>query len=335
MNYLIKTGLGSEYYFSKPYEGICMKRCSYGGKFGEHNQIMALGREPFSVMRADDGRIHLVSVDAQNRLIYGMKQNGIWKRHTLSAIPADVTVLNMRLYDINNRLNLLYSAKIGGEILLVHCILAGHAKPTTVAKLYNSYFFLWRNKVYFTNRDGTLGFLNLEDEKPDFFTRLYDNAQNPFLWEICGRETLAFIRDSRLFIGGKEILTDERIENPVFVKGADRLYIMWKSGSFIRYISSFNDGTTWSEAMRFVGTETDLKLYTLQSGEDFSFYYGYESGNVLTLLGASNIFMTTESSVSYDELKTVKRLLEQKTKEAHNARCEVERLNKILSGLLP
>jgi len=335
MNYLIKTGLGSEYYFPKPYEGICMKRCSYGGKFGEHNQIMALGKEPFSVFRAQDGRIHLVSTDAQNRLIYGMKQNGIWKRHTLCALPPDVVILNMRLYGINDRLNLLYSARIGGEILLIHCILTGHAKPSTVAKLHDSHFFLWKNKVYFTNRDGTLGFANIEDEKPDFFTRLYDNAHYPFLWENCGKEFLAFIRDSHLFIGGKEVAFDERMENPVFVKGADRLYIMWKSGSFIRYISSFNNGTTWSESMRFVGTETDLTLYTMQSGEDFHFYYGYESGNTLTLLGASNIFMNTESSVSYDELKTVKRLLDEKTREANNARCEIERLNKILSGLTP
>ena len=38
MNYLIKNGIGGEYYFHKPYEGICMKRCDANGKSGEHQE---------------------------------------------------------------------------------------------------------------------------------------------------------------------------------------------------------------------------------------------------------------------------------------------------------
>lgn len=318
MNYLVKNGIGGEYYFSKPYEGICMKRCDTYGKFGEHTQIVPLGKEPFSVLKTVDNRVHIVCPDGQNRLIYGVKQNNIWKKHTLCSLNPEFDILNMRLYTIAGRLNLLYSARINGEILLIHCILAGNAKPSTVAKLQTPYFFLFGGKIFFTAKNGVLGFTELTDEKPEFFNILEKDATFPVLWEFCGKESLAFIRNSRLFINDKEIFFDEKIESPVFVKGTDRLYLMWKSGSFIRYISSFNGGITWSEPMRFISSGILPKVYSIQNGDEFRFYYGYERGNHLTLLGTSNIF---EPQGSFN--------LQNQQKYAKN---DIEQLNRILSG---
>ncbi|MBQ7974638.1 MAG: hypothetical protein IJ300_03005 [Clostridia bacterium] len=330
-NYLINRGLGGEHYFFKPYEGICMKRLGPSGTFSEHTQIVALGREPFSVLDASDGSIHLVCVDSENMLVYASCRNNVWKRYILAKIPKDVSVSDMHLYSVRGRLNLLYSAAFGGEHLLIHCILGNHAKPSTVSALLDSHFFVYKNKVYYTKPDGALGFTNLEDEKPENFNRLYDNATSVSVWEDSGKEFLIFIRNSRLFINGKEILYDSAIENPVFVKGADRLYIMWKSGGFIRYISSFNGGATWSEPMRFISTGISPKLYTFRSGNALRLYYGYENGNHLTTLGVSNVFASCENS----ELKDMKNKLLEKTQEAEDAKKEVERLNKILSGLIP
>lgn len=330
-NYLINRPSGGEYYFFKPYEGICMKRRNPAGTFTEHTQIVALGREQFSVLTASDGSIHLVCADSENMLVYANCRNNVWKRYILAKIPQDVVVSNMHLYAVRGRLNLLYSIVLGGEHLLIHCILGNHAKPTTVSPLLDSHFFVYKNKVYYTKPDGTLGFTTLEDEKPEIFNRLYDDARSVTIWENSGKELLLFVRNFRLFINGKEILYDSAIENPVFVKGHDRLYIMWKSGGFIRYISSFNGGATWSEPMRFINTGITPLLYTFRSGNALRLYYGYESGNTLTTLGVSNPFATNENS----ELKDVKNKLTEKTQEAENAKKEVERLNKILSGLIP
>ncbi len=330
-NYLINRPSGGEHYFFKPYEGICMRRRGPSGTFSEHTQIVALGRETFSVLSASDGSIHLVCVDSENMLVYANCRNNVWKRYILAKIPKDVIVSNMHLYSVRGRLNLLYSAILGGEHLLIHCILGNHAKPSTVSALLDSHFFVYKNKVYYTKPDGTLGFTSLEDEKPEIFNRLYDDARSVSVWEDSGKEFLIFVRNSRLFINGKEVLYDSAIENPVFVKGADRLYIMWKSGGFIRYISSFNGGVTWSEPMRFINTGITPKLYTFRSGNILRLYYGYENKNNLTTLGVSNVFLSRENS----ELKDVKNKLTKKTQEAENAKKEIERLNKILSGLIP
>lgn len=301
------------------------------GTFSEHRQIIALGRDTFSVFTSSDGSIHLVCADSENMLVYANCRNNVWKRYILAKIPKDVVVKKMHLYAINNRLNLLYSATFGGEHLLVHCILGNHAKPSTVSALQDTHFFVYKNKVYYTKPDGTLGFSALEDEKPETFSPLYDDANSLFIWEEAGKEFFIFVRNSRLFINGKEMLYDSAIEAPIFVKGADRLYIMWKSGGFIRYISSFNGGVTWSEPMRFISTGITPKLYTYCSNGVFRHYYGYENKNSLTTLGVTNVFNSRENN----ELKDIKNKLYEKTKEAENAKKEVERLNKILSGLIP
>lgn len=334
-NYLINRLSGGEHYFFKPYEGICMRRSTPSGSYSEHTQVVALGRDNFSVFLASDGSIHLVCADAENMLIYANCRNNVWKRYILAKIPNDAVVLKMHLYAVRGRLNLLYSALFAGEYMLIHCILGNNAKPSTVSKLSCPHFFVYNNKVYYTNQDGNLGFTDLADEKPTVFNRLYDDADSVSVWEDCGKEFLIFVRNSRLFINGKEILYDSAIENPIFVKGNDRLYIMWKSGGFIRYISSFNGGATWSEPMRFINTGIEPKLYAYCSKDVFRLYYGYETKNNLTLLGVSDIFSVGLNSRENTELKEVKNKLCEKTKEAESAKKEVERLNKILSGLIP
>lgn len=321
MNYLIKNGIGGEYYFQKPYEGICMKRCDTNGKFGEHTQIIPLGKEPFSVLKTCDSHVHIICLDGQNRLIYAIKQNNIWKKHTICSLNPDIVVLSIQLYTVNGRLNLLYSARFGGEIMLIHCILTESAKPSCVAKLSCEHFCISGGRVFYTAKNGDLGFTSLADEKPEFFNKLYSSASFPVLWEFCGKENLAFLHDSRLFIDGREIAFDEKIEYPVFVKGTDRLYIMWRSGSFIRYISSFNGGTTWSEPMRFISTGKLPNIYSLQNEDSISFHYGYERGNHLSLLGTHNLFDCKQNFIAQ--------------KEEYPQRNDTKQLMNILSGNTP
>lgn len=296
-NYIIRKKRGGEYYFVKPYEGICVKARSADGTWQEHTQVIASGREPFSVYQSPDENIHIVCIDAEKNLVYAVRHGGIWKRHILSKISEEVTVLNMHLYSVRGRLNLLYSALFCDENLLIHCILGDHARPSVAAKLSDSNFFCRKNRIYFTNQDGDLGFLNSDDEKPSFFNRLYKDASAVSIGEYLGKEFLIFVKDSRLFLNGREILSDSEITAPIMVCGADRLYIMWKNGSFIRYISSFNGGSTWSDPMQFINSDMPPEIYTVRNGDSQSLYYGFKNGRSITLLGVSDIFSeNTENS---------------------------------------
>ena len=334
-NYLINQKSGGEYYFYKPYEGICVKKRNPSGTWQDHTQVIALGIEPFSVYQASDLSIHIVCVDAENKLVYATKRNNVWKKYTIARFTEGIFLSDIQLYSVRGRLNVLYSALYNGENLLIHCILGNHAKPSTISVLENSHFFIFDTRVYCTNSAGVLGFYDLNDEKPSFFNKVLENSHHASVWSYEGKEFLLFIRDSCLYINEKKILKDERIENPVFIAGADRIYVMWKSGNFIRYISSFNGGFTWSEPMRFINTGSSFKLYRFQSGNMARHYYGYENSNNLTILGMPDLFKKDATFDENDQLSKIKLQLDIKTKEAEQAKKEVERLNKLLSGLMP
>ena len=291
-NYLIKQGNSTEHFFYKPYCGICVRKSSPRGTFSEHTQIIKTGKEPFSAIDTDDGCIHIISTDNENNLVYAARKKDLWKSCILSKLPADLIVHKTSLYLVRGRLNILYSATFKGEILLIHCILAGHAKPRAVTKLMYPDFFVFKNNVYYTTPDGALGFTSLSDEKPLLCNRLYDNAHQVFLWENSGKEFIAFVRDSTLFINGREIVYDKMMEKPIFVSGKEQLYIMWKSGAFIKYIFSLNDASTWSGPLQFISSNHTPKIYALKHGNDTNFYYGIDNGKRIHLFGASDIFLS-------------------------------------------
>lgn len=332
-NYLIRTKNGIEHYFYRPYEGICAKRRISGGVWQEYKSVLKSGRDTFGVYADNQDRVHLICTDAENQLIYAVRKNDVWKKFILSGLSSDVFVCDMRIYPVGGRLNLLYSALYNGETLLVHCILGDHAKPQAVATLETSHFFIYNEKVYFTDVSGRLGYVLLSDEKPSGFYFLYDDAHFGTLSTLGGKELMIFTRGSRLFINGEEILYDSRMETPVFVKGADRAYIMWKSGSFIRYIATFNGGVTWSDPMRFMSTGVTPSLYIAQQGDIFNLYYGYQNEKDVTLLGAPDIFSESRDFSHADELERLKLMLNTSMQELAEAKAEVARLNKIISKM--
>lgn len=335
-NFLIMPGGAAEHYFFRPYEGICMRSRKPDGLWQERVPVIEKGRDGFAVYADKGGTVHLICVNAENKLIYAVRKDGIWKKYVLSTLNEDIYVSRMQLYSVGSRLNLLYSALYNGETLLIHCILGDHAKPSTIASLDSPHFCVFGDRVYCTNAQGELGYIVLADEKPTGFNKLYDDAYSCSLRTIGGKEIMLFERDSKLFVNGEEILYDNRLEQPVCVKGADnRLYIMWKSGSFVRYITSFNGGATWSEPMRFMSTGNTVSLYTAQEGENFFSYYGYHNANELTLLAKPNIF---DASADYaipakTELEKLKSALDTTRREIADTKNELSRLGQVLENL--
>ncbi len=334
-NYLIMAKDTPEHYFFKPYEGICCRSCTPGGVWQEHSNVIETGRDGFSVYADEFGKVHLICIDCENHLVYALRKNGIWKRYTLSSLSEDIFVSQMQLYQVDGRLNLLYSALYNGENMLIHCVLGDHAKPSTVATMENSHFFIDSDKVYFTNTQGTLGYCELGDEKPSRFIKYCDDAHLCTISRYGGNEFMLFIRDSKLFLNESELLYDSRMELPVFVCGSDRLYIMWKSGGFVRYITSFNGGATWSEPMRFMNTAMPFSLYLAQKDNGCILCYGCHSNKELTLLGRPELFKPRRS-LSQSEPEMLKCALDSARRELADAKQEVSRLSKILekSGLM-
>ncbi len=334
-NYLVKSGDKPEHYFFAPYEGICVKGRAISGLWQKQEQVIRDARDGFGVYADKNGNVHIICIDGENRLVYAVRRGGEWKKYTLCELSKEIYVSDMRLYNVAGRLNLLYSALYNGETMLVHCILGNHAKPATVGVTETAHFYIYDNKVYYTNADGQLGFVSLADEKPSGFSRLYDDAHYCTVCELGGKEMLLFTRQSRLFINGEEILYDSRMEMPSLVKGSDRAYVMWKSGSFVRYIASFNGGTTWSEPMRFMSTGRAVSSYIAQQGESVNYYYGYHSERELTLLGAGDIFAANDGFQlpPPNELERLKVMLDMTRREVIDTKKEIVRLNTAIEGL--
>lgn len=331
-NFLIIRGGKVEHYFYKPYEGICMRKQSPGGTWQEHCSVLADGGDVFCVYADPKGNVHLICIDEENRLVYATQKSDIWKKYILTPLSSDIFVSDIRIYSINGRLNFLYSALYSGETLLVHCILGDHARPSTIATLETSHFYIQNHRVYFTNSSGTLGYASLSDEAPSIFHPLCEDAHFCTLSEICGKEIMIFTRNSRLYVNGGEMLYDSRMEMPVFVRGYDRSYIMWKSGSFVRYIATFNGGVTWSEPMRFMNTGITPTLYIAQTGDSYDMYYGCPGKSDITIFGVPDIFKMQNHFSS--ELEDLKKQLSKSKAETMNAKREIERLNRIISGMM-
>lgn len=218
-NYLLPGKIPEHYYFRHS-RGICLKTRTAAGLWQEETTILPEGQDGFGAYADTSGKTHIICTDSKNRLIYSVRKDNEQKNFTLTSLSADISVLNMRLYNVGGRLNLLYSALYNEEYILVHCILGDRAKPCEIAKLESPYFFIYENNVYFTNPRGELGYISLADEKPVGFIPVSEDAHSAYLCSFDGREFLIYTRGSRLFINNEEILSDSRMESPICVKNS-------------------------------------------------------------------------------------------------------------------
>ena len=331
-DYIIMSGNAPEHYFYR--SGIYMKRRSFTGVWQDMTAVVAGGRDGFSVYRSKDGNVHLICVDHSGNMIYAAYSAGEWKKYVISKLNSDISVSEMRLYGIRGRLNLLYSAIYNGENLLVHCILGDHAKPSTVDTLESPHFFVKGDKVYYTNANGVLGFVDLSDEKPSVFTPVYEDAHFGTVYDIDGKERILFARNSSVFLDGQEIAHDTHIEMPVLVSVKDKFYVMWKNSGFVRYSVSI-DCKRFGQVRRFMTSGRSMKLYSVQKGNEFSHYYGYDIQNDFVLLGNPEIFEVTEhySLPTPLELEKVKNMLNKTERDISEAKKELARLGKLLGTL--
>lgn len=334
-NYLIPVNDTSEHYFYRPYEGICMRVRKNSGKWQERITVLEHGNDGFGVYADKHANVHLVCTNDKNELIYAARKKGVWKKYILSRLSDEIYVSDMRLYSIKGRLNLIYSALYNGENILIHCILGDHAKPSTIGSSETPYFFIYNEKVYYTNTLGNLGYASLSDEKPSEFITVYHDAHCGSLNTFSDSEFTVFTRESKLFVNGKELIYDSRMEMPFCIPGKDRLYVMWKSGSFVHYITSVNNGVTWSKPMRFMSNGSDISVFLTQQDDFFAPYYGYCTDNDIILPGKPSIFKSSADCTlpPLGELEKLRNALSSAQNDINETKQDIKRLDKIISGL--
>lgn len=276
-NLLITTNDYKEHYYSIANKGIYLRKNGKRGILEGEECIAEDVKGAFWVYRDSSEVEHILHVDSENRMIYTTIKGEEKHNFVISSINSEINVFEIRIYSVSGRQNLLYSAAYNDEILLVHCILGNNAKPQTVNKLLTPHFWVYNNKVYYTDKEGRVCFSDLSDEKPDTYEIVSEAGRDVSAYDMCGEDVIIFIDNSRLYINGKEIIYDSRMEMPTLSISGGVWYLMWRSGGYVRYMTSDNGGKSWSGPMRFMASGAEIRLFYEQKNDNIHLYYGYNT----------------------------------------------------------
>ena len=331
-NYIITPKNIPEHYFFN--SGICVRKRSPSGIWQQYSPIFPEAKDGFALYCAKDGTAHIMYSDYSGNLVYAVSSGDERKKYTVSTLSGEISVSDMRLYRVRSRLNLLYSAIYKGENLLIHCILGDHAKPSSIDTIETPHFHIKGSRVYYTNARGILGFTNLADEKPLGFTPVFEDAHFGTVYDLYGKEQILFSRNSAVFLNGNELARDTHLEMPILVKAHGKVYIMWKNSSYIRYIVS-TDGENFSGIRRFMNTGRAFEIFSVQKGDKFTDYYGYNAQNGPVLLGNPDIFEVYDNSKKppKSELQRGTGIAEKGRQDMEGAKKELARLGKVIGSL--
>lgn len=283
-NYLSVLNDELYHFLYMPNKGIC-RRIKSSGTWKSTEVIYKDGADKFSVHQDGGGSIHIICTNDEREIVYLLFKNGAWHKCVLTQCREEVQPLTFSITQVHGQLQLFYSAQYEESIILVHCVLGVNALPVTIDKLQDDEYFLFDGKVYYTNEYGVLGYQDFSDSKPDRFVTLYENGASPY---VCD-DGVVWKQKNSIMYREKAVFEDIYAKQPILVRNQQQLMIMWKSGDFVRYLTSFNDGATWSTPMRFVSTSKQVQRYILQTPDDILYYYGTHTGNDVNIFGKTDI----------------------------------------------
>lgn len=284
MEYIINRENGMLHFYFDKKNGLMM---SSGNNFPPE-QIKKNIKENFCVYERENA-IHIICINEKNEIIYIHMSGEEKKEFTLCELKGDFHIKHIAVADSKDRMNLLYSAEYGGDILLVHCVLGNHAKPSVIDKLKNSGFFTFDGKVYYTNQNGILGYQELADGKPDRFIAVKEGAEDVYLYEYENKEYIVYRIGNTIFVNHIPKIDDTDVKLPVIAKKNNTLALMWQSAEIIKFTDV--DGLKPPKRLLSTGRQD---LCSVQ--EKDGIYYDY-------CLPAGNGFEAEDSRG--DELKNV------------------------------
>ena len=146
-------------------------------------------------------------------------RNNEWKQYVISSIKKNIKIGKIMVASNGINENLFYSAKVNGEMVLVHCVLGNNAMPSVIAKLYDKEFFLFQKCVYYSDENGIIGYQSFADSKPDRFIACCE-GESPYL---IGKKMI-YKKDKDIFVNEK-VPRSRRDGYPLVVDATDK--IVW------------------------------------------------------------------------------------------------------------
>lgn len=340
LNYMVKHDGTIQHYFCTKNEGLCV-RTKRHSIWQNHKIIYKDCAGPFSVFCDKNGVLHAICVSSQNEIIYLVLRKNGWQSCAITHLKENMKVLFITITETSIGLNILYTAQYMSETILIHCVLGNNAMPNTLDRLTCPSFFIFKNRVYYTNPEGFLGYRDISDGRPDMFNKLVEGGTEPYLLTHEGKDMLVYKKEKDIYFQNRPIHEDSYASSPILANNGNQLLLMWKNGDFIRYISSSDNGGKWSGVMQFVnpGKESE-KYYVVNSGKIFT-YFGNHSSADLHIYGKNDIFekeqpAPTASAVTApdpNQITKLKVMLELQKKEITELKKEIKRLVKYIDTL--
>ncbi len=333
--YIIDINGNKRIFFLQQYEGICEKSQKAGG-WTERKNICQEGCENFFVYSDKNNMIHLVTVTKNNRLIYMICKNNEWKKFYINKINEDIHIKKIMIGASKTGKSLFYSALYKDEYILVHCILGNKALPQTIDRIYDENFFLYNNKVYYSNSDKIIGYQDFSDGKPDKFYQIYA-GEMPYIKKINGKEYLIYKKDSDIFVNNNAVAMDENAVFPIIINSGDNIYVMWKNSDFIRYVL-YDENNLYKQPIRHIASGLKPTVFTNSDGSNCSCFFGTFSDNKLKIHPGINPFEEhkdneNELNKSKEEALILRNKLLQQEADIEKYKNEINKLNKIIKNL--
>lgn len=228
MDYYIKNGGEEIHIFYDKNYGLVMKR-------DVPERICEKSGEAFGVYANGEG-IHVICVSKENEILYLLINAEKITECKLCGLNEKFRVEKISISECGGRKFFLCSAEYGKERLLIHCVLGNNAMPSVIDKTADGYFFLFGDRVYYTDIKGVLGFQELADGKPDRFIPIAENGYEPYLCICGGIEYMVYRQDDAIYVNNIPKIKDEEASYPIITERGGEPMLMWHSGAVIKYV---------------------------------------------------------------------------------------------------
>lgn len=260
-SYIVEIDGEQRIYYYNPMHGICEKTKRV------ERIVLKNATDKFFVYK-DENVIKIVALNNKSQLVYMVFRNNLWHPYIISAIKKNIKVKKIMVSTNGKNENLFYSAKVNGEMVLVHCVLGNNAMPSVIAKLSGEEFFLFEKCVYYSNENQIIGYQSFADSKPDRFMPCCEGI-SPY---IIGKKII-YKKGKDIFVNDKKICSDENAEMPIIVNNV----LMWKNNSHIRYISEGN------KIRQYILSGVEPDIFAKADVNECIYYYGTFSNRQLKI----------------------------------------------------
>ncbi len=342
MDYIIKHKDTLKHYFSLPNEGLCV-RTKRLNIWQNRKTVYQDCKNVFSVFCDAKDIIHAICINSQNEIIYLVFKNSEWKHYRVTRLNEKMKVLDIKIAKTRIGLNLIYSVQFEEKIILIHCVLGDNAMPNNLDTLASPDFFIFKERVYYTNNEGVLGYRSFSDGRPDRFNKLVKDALMPHLLEVENTDMLVYKKDGQIYFQNRPVHRESNAQNPTLAENDSQLLLMWQNGDFVRYIMSSDLGKSWSGVVQFVSPGRKSNIYHAIHNEEIFRYFGNQGEHELNIFGKTDIFKipsklplqkNPDSFVAASgQITRLKILLEMQKQEIKELKKEINHLSSFIKSI--